>query len=364
MEFRGGAFARRTTTSYDEDAGTERETVHDAAEGESWIVSKFGYPVEEGTPTHTFANFYGPVGKVFMRTLACQGESTRRAECFLVDALGDEMTRVVCDRRDLENAPGSEFAYDCRGNRSVVTNAVGAATFALHDPDGNVVAESGATYPTEADYDTEGRRTALRTTRDGTAWDETSWAYDAATGACTNKTYADGSAVSYSHTADGLPLRTTYASGRWKENAYDSKRQLVQVSHSDSSLDYSIARDAFGRATNVSDAAGNEWRFEYGAFNEVLGEEVVMGGSSSLATAAIARSFDFAGRPTGLALSVDGIPKGCVGYEYGDGGLLSTVSNADAVVSYFYTPDRHAAGYEISFAGGGTFTRTLARDFY
>ena len=42
------------------------------------------------------------------------------------------------------------------------------------------------------------------------------------TGSCVAKTYADGSAVAYAYTPDNLPLRTTYASGRWKEYAYDA----------------------------------------------------------------------------------------------------------------------------------------------
>ena len=36
------------------------------------------------------------------------------------------------------------------------------------------------------------------------------------------KTYADGSAVICTYTPDNLPLRTTYASGRWIEYVYDA----------------------------------------------------------------------------------------------------------------------------------------------
>lgn len=46
--------------------------------------------------------------------------------------------------------------------------------------------------------------------------------YDPRTGSCVSKTYADGSTVRYTYTPDNLPLRTTYASGRWKEYAYDA----------------------------------------------------------------------------------------------------------------------------------------------
>ncbi len=103
------------------------------------------------------------------------------------------------------------YAYDLLGNRVATTDALGNAVFRIFDPFGNVTAEWGATYPVEMDYDSQNRRVALRTTRDGTAWDETRWTYAAATGACMSKTYADGSAVAYTCTPDNLPLRTTYS---------------------------------------------------------------------------------------------------------------------------------------------------------
>ena len=47
--------------------------------------------------------------------------------------------------------------------------------------------------------------------------------YDPRTGSCVSKTYADGSTVRYTCTPDNLPLRTTYASGRWTENVSDPR---------------------------------------------------------------------------------------------------------------------------------------------
>ena len=88
--------------------------------------------------------------------------------------------------------------------RVATTDALGNVVFRIFDPFGNVTAEWGATYPVEMDYDSQSRRVALRTTRDGTAWDETRWTYDAATGSCTSKTYADGSTVAYTCTPDRL----------------------------------------------------------------------------------------------------------------------------------------------------------------
>jgi hypothetical protein len=76
-------------------------------------------------------------------------------------------------------------------------------------------------------YDTQGHRTSLTTfrTTGGTQFiasadlgDTTTWTHDPYTGNCLSKTYADGSTITYTYTPDNLPLRTTYASGKWKEN--------------------------------------------------------------------------------------------------------------------------------------------------
>ena len=63
-----------------------------------------------------------------------------------------------------------------------------------------VIAEDGATYPVRYTYDSQSRRTSLSSTRDGTTWDTTTWTYDAATGNCLSKTYADYSTVTCSLT--------------------------------------------------------------------------------------------------------------------------------------------------------------------
>jgi len=344
-----GVVESRTTSAYDAAANTVRTTVTNAAAGVSWSVGKFGYPIEEGSPSHSVANAYGPVGKVFMRTLSIPGEASRRIEEIEVDVLGDETCRTVCDREDLLASPYSEYAYDCRGNRYAVTNAVGDATLMSHDADGNVVSESGATYPAEYAYDTAGRRVALCTTRDGASWDETNWRYDAATGLCTNKVYADGSAVSYTHTPDGLPLRTTYASGRWRENAYDANRRLVCMTHSDGEID-SFAYDSFSNEIVFSNdvAAANLDRNTHG---ECTNETAVVGSESKTTR----RSFDVFGRLTGVDDAI---------YAYTAEGLLGSVSNAITVVEYAYTPDRLDAGYTLTLSNGVVFTRSLARDVY
>ena len=107
-------------------------------------------------------------------------------------------------------------------NVRCAVDALGGTVFRSFDPFGNATAEWGAAHPVRRTYDTQGRRTSLATTRDGVSWDVTRWAYDPRTGSCISKTYADGSAVICTYTPDNLPLRTTYASGRWIEYVYDA----------------------------------------------------------------------------------------------------------------------------------------------
>ena len=129
------------------------------------------------------------------------------------------------------DAVTESYAYDMLGNRIATTDAHGNTIFRTYDPLGRLVAEWGATYPVLYTYDTQGRRTSLTTFRSAgavalvaTAGDTTTWTYDPSTGNCLSKTYADGSTITYTYTPDNLPLRTTYASGKWKENVNCSRR--------------------------------------------------------------------------------------------------------------------------------------------
>ena len=254
------------------------------------------------------------------------------------------------------DAIAESYACDMQGNRTATANALGDVVFRIYDPFSRVVAEWGATYPVRYTYDTAGRRTSLSTTRDGTTWDTTTWAYDAATGNCLSKTYADGSTVAYSYTPDNLPLRTTYASGRWKENVYDARREVVGVMYSDDEV-VSFAYDEFGNEATASNevASSVSLRSEQG---DCTNETIVISGGRSSSTAAdetltISRVFDEHRRLTGI----DGTT-----YAYDADGLLASVSNDIAVADYTYTPDRLDSGYSLTLSNGVVFTRSLVRD--
>jgi RHS repeat-associated protein len=171
-----------------------------------------------------------------------------------------------------EDASGSRTSYarDSKGRVTSVTDPLTNTVHTAYDGMDNITAQWGATYPVAYRYDTAGRKTALYTYR-GTGpastqseienlkseMDCTRWLYDPATGLCTNKVHADGSRVSYSHTPDGRPLRTTWARGAWKENAYDpATGDLAGVTYSDGTPPVTYARDRIGRVSSVTDASG------------------------------------------------------------------------------------------------------------
>ena len=186
--------------------------------------------------------------------------------------------------------------------------------------------------------------------------DTTTWTYDPRTSLCTSKTYADNSTVTYAYTPDNLPLRTTYASGRWKENVYDAQRRLCGVIYSSSNMDYELQLDEYGRTTFASNGVAQTCYVlndAGGATNETR--------ATDNAIDTITRTFDGAERLTGLAITEQGYAQYL---DYSTNGLLTSISNSDAVVAYNYSPDLKDVGYTMAFAGGGTFVSVAVRDPY
>ena len=296
----------------------------------------------------------------------------RPLQQFVYNPFGDLIEMLTCTN-DWEMISES-YAYDMFGNRIATTDALGNTVYKSYDPFGHVVAEWGATYPVRYTYDTAGRRTSLSTTRNGTTWDTTSWTYDFRSGLCTSKTYVDGSVVTYTYTPDKLLLRTTYPSGKWKENVYDAQRRLCGVVYSSTNMDYELQLDAYGNATNVVDAAGNNWRYDYGFNSKLLREEFAnTGGPQLVATATtnnISRSYDSFDRPTGFAFSVNGVAKGGVGYSYdGDGlvcGLVATNSAGRTLEVEYGNDYGYNYGYGITINGDDfvPFYCQITRDEY
>jgi len=247
----------------------------------------------------------------------------------------------------------TSYAYDGLGRKIAVTDPLTNTTHIAYDSAGNVTAQWGAVYPVAYEYDTAGRMTALSTTRDGETWDTTRWLYDHATGLVTNKVYADGSRIGYTHTPDGKPLRTTWARGVWKENAYDALGQLANVSYSDATPDVSLTRNAFGTVTNAADASGFVHGFAVNDRQSVTNETVI----SDVYTNTLTRLLDAFDRPAGLLLDS--------GYSLFCGRdserRVSAVSNAAFTARYAYTSG-YVTGHTLTFSNNNTLARAMTRD--
>ena len=367
-------------TSFDAATGLVTETRTSTAAPSVVRRTRYGLAVEQEASGETRRFAYDAFGRNVRVEGTVEGVRRPVSSC-AYDSSGDLVS--VSTYTNGSAAVAEAYAYDAMGRRVAVTDALGQVVRTAYDAVGNVVAEDGATYPVRYGYDTAGRRTSLATTRDGTAWDVTRWAYDATTGLCTEKTYADGSTVAYTHTPDGLPLRTTCASGTWKENVYDAQRKVVGCLSSDGTDDEAFARDDFGRLALSSNGIATVTR-ALADNGTATNEAWAVGGESATLVreldaqgrlvalvgrdGALVRALDAQGRLVAL-VGRDGAPSPSAPppayaqrYAYGADGRLAAVSNAEAVVTYAYTPDGRDAGYTLTLANGTAFARTVVRD--
>ncbi len=208
------------------------------------------------------------------------------------------------------------YAYDQFGNLSSVTDPLGNATVYEYDLRGNKVLEYGATYPVRYTYDIFGNKTSMATFRAGfvtdasASGDTTTWLYDIASGAMTNKVYADGKGPTYSYTPDGKLARRTWARGIVTDYSYDNWGSLTNTVYSDNTPTVSLAYNALGRQTEAHDAAGVT-TFLYDSFGSLTNETVV----GVAGTNTIERFWDDYGRTAGYALN--GIRQTTIGYGLG-----------------------------------------------
>ncbi len=343
FSYMNGALANHAYSSFDTTNSVLTEVVESAATGTTTTKSKYGVVIETTASAGTTTSFFDPFGRVFYT------EKDGRS----VDWIGRNNFGDVVEYDTFHSEGNSYYAefygYDSFGNRIAATNALGAVTSSAYDAANRIAESGGAVYPSRYGYDTEGHRTALSTTRNGSAWDATGWTFDAATGHCTAKTYADGSANAYTYTADGKPLRTTYASGRWRENAYNARRELASVEYSDGEVS-TFAYDEFSHEITSSNAVASAQllRNDYG---QVTNETATVGSESKT----VEREFDAFGRLTGNDGST---------YGYASDGRIASISNEIASVEYQYTTDRLDAGYTLVLSNGLMFTRSLMRDAY
>ena len=338
--------------------------------------SMFGHEIERTEEGEIVQTFYDPFGRAcasarlgvegtvpYKRFGTILGRDENGDVCWRYEPVAaDDGVPILSSYDSLGNLVSEETYVEGSYGEDYTTRTV------THDLSGRVTEESGDTvYPTKQSYDALGRRVSLSTTRNGTAWDVTRWGYDPATGLCTNKTYADGSLVSHTFTADGLPLRTTFASGRWTQNSYDANRRLSSVSTSDGEGAVSYLYDAFGRVTR---ATGGAARYDYArdALGRVTSEVRRTGGIRPTVVSSLSRPYDAFGRPAGYGLSFYGDFRQGVCYTWGmDGKLAGMVcSNAQGrAVEVSFDWDRgRGVGWSVEGLGDcyAYFTQVFERD--
>ncbi len=347
---------RRTEiiTAFNPSTGIETETVASSFAAPVVRHSLHGLVLTNGTAGTATAIAYDAFGRVATTFRRTGNGEPLPLRSFAYSPAGD-----VVAMRTYTNATGAvaeTYGYDALGNRTVTTDALGNAVHRTYDSLGRILSEDGATYPVRHAYDTQGRRISLSTTSDGAEWDETRWTYDAATGLCTAKTYADGSTVTHSHTPDGLPLRTEYAGGRWTENVYDERRRTVGTLSGDGESDTLTVRDTYGRIVSESNAAASA-SYSLADGGAATNETVSVGGDA----VEIVRSLDSQDRPAGLSIPSAGYS---LRYAYAEDGNVAAISNAIAVIGYAYTPERLDAGCTLTLSNGVMFTRSVARDAF
>ncbi len=245
------------------------------------------------------------------------------------------------------------FGYDpATGRRTAVTDALSNTVHTAYDPQGRVTNIWGATYPVGYVYDDYGRLAALHTWRDPDADpDTTRWLYDEATGLLTNKLYADGLGPSYQYDARGNLTRRLWARGVATDYAYDPLGQLLAITYSDSTPDVAYTYDRLGRPLTITDVLGTRTNV-YDALT--LLEEQLPDGT------VLARSYDFLGRPSGIALDADY----AVGYAYDNFGRFASVAISNGVqFDYSYVSDSSLlAGWSVSNGAAAAYAYEPNRD--
>ena len=345
--------ATETMVSRDLDSGLETETVYSSVHSPVVSESLHGLELVRISPAETVTNGYDALGRIISETAKSgtpASQSPERRTEYGYNASGD-LTSMTTYTNSTSGIVES-YGYDFCGRRVSVTNALGTVVSYAYDMDDNIISEEGATYPVSRSYDTQGRRTASSTTRNGTIFDMTTWTHDPITGKTLRKTYPDGSDVVYTYTADGMPLRTVLPSAGWWECLYDGQRRLSGLASSDGELDLVIRCDEFGGVESVSNGVSS---MSYLRAGGIVTNECIAIGTNAFA---IGRTIDGFGRIVERSYPSGAMQR--IGYD-GES-RIAVVSNGEAVAVYSYDESGRYAGCAFTAAGGVSVARIVTRD--
>lgn len=235
---------------------------------------------------------------------------------------------------------------------AVVTDALGNTSCYKYDLRGRKVAEWGtALQPACFGYDDMNNMTALRTFRaDGelittdpserTDYDQTTWAFHAATGLEISKTYADNSSVVKTYDAYNRLATETDARGNIKTHSYEYARGLhlgtsyTVVDGSATTATRSFSYNHLGEMTQVMDDAGTR-TLGYNAYGEQETDSLVVDNDTHLIT----ELRDGFGRSTGYTYAKNGAVQQTVSTGYGDDGRICSAGflHGGAAKNFGYT---------------------------
>ena len=352
--YEDGVLVEAAASSFDPATSDITETVESPLDGVRESTTRFGRLWRRNGPDGVFRLYLDYFGWVYyVKWTPPDGGVPRKLKWYERNSFGDVIEEGTFRSNSSSSIVSRYSVYDAFGNCIAATNELGKVVLRSYDSEGRVVSECGDAYPFGFGYDSAGRRTSLRTTRNNEDWDETHWTFDAATGLCTLKTYADSSAVTNTWAADGLPLRVAKPDGSWTESVYDENRRSVGQTSSDPLCAYGLALDAFGRTVAASNSVAH---YMYAlAYGGVVTNEITTVGAEWLE---ITRTVDPYGRVTSVAR--DGV-EDSIFYNPTNGTIVA-ISNAEVCVTYAYTSDLLDAGCELAIADGVSFSRDVRRN--
>ena len=220
---------------------------------------------------------------------------------------------------------------------AVVTDALGNTSCYKYDLRGRKVAEWGtALQPACFGYDDMGNMTTLRTFRAGTEiissdptvrtdYDQTTWAFHAATGLEISKTYADDSSVVKTYDAYNRLATEADARGNVKAHTYEHARGLhlgttyTVVDGTAETSASSFIYNHLGQLTQLTDDSGVR-TFTYNTYGEREGYSLAVDGDTHLVT----ELRDTFGRSTGYTYAKNGSVLQSVITGYGMDGRINS----------------------------------------
>jgi RHS repeat-associated protein len=185
----------------------------------------------------------------------------------------------------------------------------------------------------------------------------TTWNYDLCRGWLTNKTYPDGTAVTYTNTAAGRLALRIWARGTNTVYSYNGAGDRSGITYSDGvTPNVTYGYDRRGRQNSVTQGSITTTR-AFDDAGDLLSESYSGGPLSGLA---ITNSFDSFLRRTAVALSNQ--TSTLVQYGYDAASRLSTVANGTASAAYVYLANSPLVS-QIAFTNSGVQSMLTTKNY-